>query len=478
LVVTKVSGTATSTKWTQATAKHNPVINGVAVWEEKSIPLSAENPVHKRPAATKFRKGKRYAKGSLGFHGNEVWQCLSKTKCGTQAPTGTADAVWGAPVRTATETTAHPTPAWNEGLGFVDEADKVFAADWEADALTKATAYDEGDEAIGEDGAVYTCAPAEISGTKTSADDKAQTAAITTQITRKTSATLTENIAKIASHEYNVNCARYPPGSKAGKAYWKGSATKITSKNQPPMDLQPWAVDSGYGLKDKAVVGTVVYNCVAADFCNNHPTTSDAGKLGWKKTPFTTTGVASFKASGVPPKKRWTLHHNANRYAYSKGDTVRAIDGSAATTGIGLQSGALYYRCDHIGSGCRHPFVGSDGTTARDGSTTGKQYPTAIANTWTAITLTDRWKYQLNAAAAKTTAARAVATEALNKNTDGAGSRQITAAMWGALGRRTKWGLAHVAGTTYKTGARSCEPAGKLAAWVCTQAAGCAAAAT
>ena len=31
---------------------------------------------------------------------------------------------------------------------------------------------------------------------------------------------------------------------------------------------------------------------------------------------------------------------------------------------------------------------------------------------------------------------------------------------------------------TDKTGARSCEPAGKLAAWVCTKAAGCAAAAT
>jgi hypothetical protein len=95
--------------------KHNPKFNDVAVWEEKSTSPSEENPVHKRPAATKFRKGKRYAKGSLGFHGNEVWQCLSKTKCGTQAPTGTADAVWGVPAASATEVERQKTVPllWN-----------------------------------------------------------------------------------------------------------------------------------------------------------------------------------------------------------------------------------------------------------------------------------------------------------------------------------------------------------------------------
>ena len=102
----------------------------------------------------------------------------------------------------------------------------------------------------------------------------------------------------------------------------------------------------------------------------------------------------------------------------------------------------------------------------------------AIANTWTAVTADDRWKYQLNDIAAKTDKAKAVATEALNKNTDGAGSIEITAAKWGKLGRRTKWGLAHDAKKAYKAGERSCEPDKKLAAWVCTKAAGCAAAAT
>jgi len=361
-------------------------------------------------------------------------------------------------------------------LGFVDEADKVFAEDWAADALTKATAYDEGSEAIGEDGNVYKCAPQEISGNKVSSEDKAQTTEIVTQILKQTDATTFTEQSTTGSYEYNVNCARYPPGSKAGKAYWKASTTKITSKNQPPMDLQPWVEDSGYGLKDKAVVGTVVYNCVAADFCNSEPGT-DAGKLGWKKTPFTTVGVASFKSDKtVKPKLRWTLHVDANRYAYSKGDTVRAASGQAASAGLELQSAALYYKCVAVGSLCRYPFKKADGTPV-DGSTEAKAYPVAITNVWTAITTADRWKYQLNDKAAKDTTARAVATEALNKNPDGKGSREITPTMWGKLARRTKWGLAHVASKAYKTGERSCEPADKLAAWVCSSASGCAASA-
>lgn len=352
-----MNGTPATVKWSSTETKHNPTIGKASVWAVVSLAPAEDNPVHKRPGATKFRKGKRYAKGALAFHGNEAWQCLSKTKCGGQAPTGTADAVWGAPVASATEVERQKTHklAWNEGLSYVDEADMVYAAGWEADALTKATAYDEGDEAIGEDGKVYKCAPAEISGSKVSADDKATTKAITTQITRKTGANTTAKVEKTASHEYNVNCARYPPGSKAGKAYWKGSATKITAKNQPPMDLAPWDKDANYGLKDKAVKGTDVYNCVAADFCNADPI-SDSGKLGWKKTPFTVTGVTGYDATKSKPKKRWTLHVDKSNYAYSKGDVVRAIDKTDASPNIGQQHKALYYTCTHIGSGCRAPF--------------------------------------------------------------------------------------------------------------------------
>jgi len=59
------------------------VFDSVNVWERKETAPVEENPVKVRPAATKFRKGKRYAKGSLAFHQNEVRQCLSKTKCGS-----------------------------------------------------------------------------------------------------------------------------------------------------------------------------------------------------------------------------------------------------------------------------------------------------------------------------------------------------------------------------------------------------------
>jgi len=80
-------------------ATHNPVFADVKVWDKGPV-KSVTNPVKERAPATKFKKGRRIQKGSLTFFANVTWECLSKTKCGQEAPTGTANAVWGPPVRT------------------------------------------------------------------------------------------------------------------------------------------------------------------------------------------------------------------------------------------------------------------------------------------------------------------------------------------------------------------------------------------
>lgn len=59
-----------ATKWTLATATHNPVINGTTVWAKSTKNIVNKNPINVRPRATKFRKGKRIKKGAVVFSGN------------------------------------------------------------------------------------------------------------------------------------------------------------------------------------------------------------------------------------------------------------------------------------------------------------------------------------------------------------------------------------------------------------------------
>lgn len=430
--------TGKSELWTIATTAHNPVISGSAVWTDSGVAVKEENPVQVRPRPTKCRRGKRVQKGATCLFANAQWECLSKTKCGTQLPTGVADAVWGTPVQTATEK-AHVAAGnpvdWDRALGFVDPADKVYAQLWAAGAATRDTAYDEGSEAIGDDSKLYTCAPAELSGQRVAASDK-ETSQVTVSYKKalKDGKFEAKATTKTLSFAYNVNCARHPPTSKAGKKYWKASATKITAANQPEMDLQPYDADAGYALNDKCVSKGVVYNCKAADFCAGAEPGTDAGKLGWWATPFTVEGVASYKSDGkTKPKRRWTTHAPAEKYAYSKGDRVKAL-GADKTE---------YYRCIAPGSACRHPF-------AHDGSNNGKKYPQALKDVW-----------ELDAVD------KDYATNYLAEN-------EIKKETWGALARRTKWGQAHDAAAAYKAGDTSCEAAPKLAAWVCVSSAGCA----
>ena len=65
-----VTAAGTFTKWTLATATHNPAINGSTVWGKSGKDIKNLNPVNVRPRATKFRKGKKIRKGAVVFSGN------------------------------------------------------------------------------------------------------------------------------------------------------------------------------------------------------------------------------------------------------------------------------------------------------------------------------------------------------------------------------------------------------------------------
>jgi hypothetical protein len=74
-------------------------------------------------------------------------------------------------VRTAREIAKNNTLTGTAALDYVAETDKTSVAEWESGAKTKDGAYGEGSEAIGEDGKVYTCAPAAISGAPVPKED-------------------------------------------------------------------------------------------------------------------------------------------------------------------------------------------------------------------------------------------------------------------------------------------------------------------